>query len=136
MPTIPDSNVLLDVLQRDPTWYSWSAQRLQSLRYGGLRINAVVFAECSALYASRMDFHQVLTQIGVSFDDIPEEAAYAAGRAHLEYRKRGGLRTRTLPDFLIGAHAAVKGYAMLTRDASKYRAYFPELDVIAPDTHP
>jgi predicted nucleic acid-binding protein len=69
-------------------------------------------------------------------DDIPYEAAYLAGRAHISYRARGGSRDRTLPDFLIGAHAAVKGYRLLTRDQARYRSYFPNLTIIAPDTHP
>jgi predicted nucleic acid-binding protein len=136
MPTIPDSNVLLDLIQKDPTWLSWSADKLAICSDGGLRINAVIFAECAAAYTSRSEFHHLLVQVGLSFEHIPEDAAYLAGRAHLAYRKRGGLRTRTLPDFLIGAHAVVRGYALLTRDASNYRAYFPDLDIIAPDTHP
>jgi predicted nucleic acid-binding protein len=136
MPTILDSNVLLDLIQRDPVWYSWSAERLAHSRDNGLCINAVVFAECAAGYTSRVEFHNVLRQVGVDFENIPEDAAYLAGRTHLEYRKRGGLRLRTLPDFFIGAHASVRDFTLVTRDPAIYRGYFPKLDIIAPDTHP
>jgi predicted nucleic acid-binding protein len=136
MPTILDSNVLLDLVQRDPLWYSWSAERLTQSQSNGVCINAVVFAECSAGYASRIEFHNTLKHVGVNFENIPEEAAYLAGRTHLEYRRRGGLRARTLPDFLIGAHAAVRDFTLVTRDPAIYRGYFPNLDIIAPDTHP
>ena len=103
---------------------------------GRLVVNAIIFAESSAQVDGYMEFQKILAQIGVDLEECPWEAAYTAGRTHLAYRKSGGTRVRTLPDFLIGAHASVKGYSLLTRDASRYRAYFPELDIIAPDTHP
>lgn len=135
--TIPDSNVLLDLLLRDPVWFNWSASQMQNSREKGrLVVNAIIFAESSAQVDGYMEFQKILAQIGVDLEECPWEAAYAAGRTHLAYRKSGGTRVRTLPDFLIGAHASAKGYSLLTRDASRYRTYFPELDIIAPDTHP
>ena len=135
--TIPDSNVLLDLLLRDPVWFNWSASQMQNSREKGrLVINAVVFAESSAQVDGYGEFQKILAQIGVDLEECPWEAAYVAGRTHLAYRKSGGTRVRVLPDFLIGAHASAKGYSLLTRDASRYRSYFPELDIIAPGTHP
>jgi predicted nucleic acid-binding protein len=135
--TIPDSNVLLDLLMQDPVWYNWSANHLQSSREKGhVVVNTIIFAESSAQFDGHVEFQKMLSLIGVDLQELPWEAAYVAGRTHIAYRKSGGTRTRTLPDFLIGAHASVKGYRLLTRDASRYRTYFPKLDIIAPDTHP
>lgn len=78
----------------------------------------------------------VIATVRPTREGIPWEAAHEAGRAHREYRRRGGARDRTLPDFLIGAHAQVKGYRLLTRDPRRYREYFPAVDIVAPDTHP
>lgn len=78
----------------------------------------------------------MISNIGLGREDLGWDAAHQAGQAHLLYRRRGGMRERTLPDFLIGAHALVKGHTLLTRDARRYREYFPTLDIIAPDTHP
>lgn len=103
---------------------------------GGLVINVVVVSEVAASFADRLHLERVLSKSLFRREDIPFEAAYAAGIAHREYRKRGGARQRTLPDFLIGAHAASKGYPLLTRDARRYRQYFRDLEIIAPDTHP
>jgi predicted nucleic acid-binding protein len=135
--TIPDSNVLLDLIMRDPVWFNWSASQMRNSREKGrLVINAVVFAESSAQVDGYGEFQKILAQIGIDLEECPWEAAYQAGRTHLAYRKSGGTRVRVLPDFLIGAHAKAKGYSLLTRDAARYRSYFPELEIIAPDTHP
>ena len=135
--TIPDSNVLLDLLLRDPVWFNWSASQMQiSGEKGRLVVNAIVFAEASAQVDGYTEFQKILAQIGVDLEECPWEAAYVAGRTHLAYRKSVGMRIRVLPDFLIGAHAVVKGYSLLTRDASRYRTYFPELELVTPDTHP
>jgi predicted nucleic acid-binding protein len=103
---------------------------------GRLVINTIIFSESSAQVDGYTEFQKILGQIGVDLEECPWEAAYIAGRTHFAYRKSGGTRVRTLPDFLIGAHASFKGYRLLTRDASRYRTYFPELDIVAPDTHP
>jgi predicted nucleic acid-binding protein len=135
--TIPDSNVLLDLIMRDPVWFNWSAGQMRNSREKGrLVVNAVVFAESSAQVDGYGEFQKILAQIGIDLEECPWDAAYEAGRRHFAYRKSGGTRVRVLPDFLIGAHAKAKGYRLLTRDAARYRSYFPELDIIAPDTHP
>jgi len=136
MPTILDSNVLLDLIKRDPAWYPWSSGRLALHARSGVCINAIIFSECAAGYESGGGFQSFMKHVGVTFEDIPQEAAYLAGRTHTQYRLRGGLKIRTLPDFLIGAHAAVRGHTLLTRDPVVYRSYFPDLAIIAPDTHP
>jgi predicted nucleic acid-binding protein len=137
MPTIPDSNVLLDLILRDPVWFNWSAQHLADRRQKGeLYINPIIFSESSGRFTRYLLFQRVLERLGVALEQLPWEAAFEAGKAHIDYRKAGGPRSRTLPDFLVGAHAMVKGYTLLTRDAARYRSYFPKLDIIAPDTHP
>lgn len=137
MPTILDSNVVLDVLQEDPVWMDWSGKRLQECRKAdSLLVNAVIFAESCLRYATLPEYQRLLSAIDVGFDPIPLEAAFLAGQAHYQYRQQGGKRERVLADFLIGAHAASKGYRLLTRDAARYRSYFPQIDIIAPDSHP
>lgn len=137
MQTIPDSNVVLDLLLADKDWRDWSFRLLaQCKAEGALVLTPIVFAEIAAEFRSYERAHDTISGLGFLRDDIPYEAAYLAGRAHISYRARGGSRDRTLPDFLIGAHAAVKGYRLLTRDQSRYRSYFPNLTIIAPDTHP
>lgn len=136
MPTILDSNVLLDLIKRDPAWFAWSSRYLAQNAGQGLCINAIVYSECAAGYDSGDAFQNFLRHVGVVFEDIPQQAAYLAGRTHKNYRTRGGLKTRTLPDFLIGAHAAARGHTLLTRDPAVYRSYFPDINLIAPDSHP
>ena len=135
--TIPDSNILLDVIQRQPLWFEWSARQLQNSReLGSLVVNTLVFAETSAQIDSFEEVQRIFSLIGINQEEIPWEAAYIAGRTHQAYRKAGGTRERTLPDFLIGAHAAARGYRIITRDQARYRTYFSSLEIIAPDTHP
>ncbi len=99
-------------------------------------VNTIVFAEVAGNFTSQKETFEVFQSMGSVFEEIPWDAAYMAGRAHRAYRRSGGTRDRLLPDFLIGAHAAAKGYRILTRDQARYRTYFPEVEVIAPDTHP
>jgi predicted nucleic acid-binding protein len=127
-----DSNVILDVLTRDSTWEPWSSHALQNAaNQYRLVINAVIFAEVSVNFERIEDANEALTPI-YERERIPFEAAFLAGKVFLTYRRRGGARTTLLPDFLIGAHAAVSGYHLLTRDVSRYRTYFPNLSLIAP----
>jgi predicted nucleic acid-binding protein len=131
--TLVDSNVLLDVVREDPSWVHWSADALaRAADEGTLLINAVVYAEVSASYATAEETDAALDPGVFLRAELPRPAAFLAGRCHVEYRRRGGARTRTLPDFLIGAHAAVLGLRLLTRDTSRYRTYFPKLEIIAP----
>lgn len=135
--TLVDSNVLLDFIENDASWRPWSDLWMErALATGGLVINVVVISEVAASFADRLHLERALPRSLFRRDDIPFEAAYAAGLAHREYRRRGGGRERTLPDFLIGAHAKVMGFTLLTRDPRRYRQYFPDLDIIAPDSHP
>ena len=137
MQTIPDSNVVLDILQPEQEWFDWSSKHLEAcLENGSLIVNAVIFAEISGQYLSHRDVQQALFRLGVKLEDIPWEAAHLADRAHRAYRHAGGRQERLLPDFLIGSHASLRKYRLLTRDQARYRTYFPDLDIIAPDSHP
>jgi predicted nucleic acid-binding protein len=128
-----DSNVLLDVLSGDGPWLTWSETALAAAaEHSRLVINAVVYAEISVGYDSAEQLEIELPHNAFVREPIPFEAAFLAGKAFLAYRRRGGRRRSPLPDFFIGAHAAVAGYALLTRDPSRYETYFPTLQIIAP----
>lgn len=126
-----DTNVLLDIVQNDPDWGDWSQQQLEaaSLR-GRLAINAVIYAELSMAYERIEDLDRVVRQTGLHELTIPREALFLAGKAFLQYRRRRGGRTGVLPDFFIGAHAAVTGTPILTRDVRRYRTYFPTVEIL------
>jgi len=129
-----DSNVLLDVATNDPTWGDWSATTLaRSAEEAILVINALVYAEVSIGFRTIEDLEDALPADLYRREDLPYEAAFLAGKCFLRYRRAGGTRRSPLPDFYIGAHAAVAGYRLLTRDAGRYRTYFPTLDLIAPE---
>jgi predicted nucleic acid-binding protein len=137
MQTILDSNILLDLVHRQAPFFAWSKRWFENCaRQGDPVLNAIVFAEVSAGFLNFHDAVSVIASLRTRHEDIPPEAAYSAGRAHRLYRERGGARDRVLPDFLIGGHAWVRNYRLLTRDAARYRSYFPTLNIIAPDTHP
>lgn len=129
-----DSNVLLDILAKDPLWYSWSAAAVESVgdRFR-LVINAVIYSEVSVHYSQIEDVDAALPKSTFDREPIPYEAAFLAGKSFLIYRRRGGTKRLPLPDFFIGAHAAVAGYRLLTRDAIRYRTYFPKLPLITPN---
>ena len=128
-----DSNVLLDVITEDPRWLAWAAEALdRAANISRLVINPIIYAEVSTRYSRIEDLDEVLPREMIDREPIPYEAAFLAGKAFVSYRRRGGLRSSTLPDFFIGAHAAVSGYSVLTRDATRYRTYFPKLELIAP----
>ena len=99
-------------------------------------VNAIVWSELAPLAANEASLEAAAAKLGFDREPMPWGAAFLAGVVHAKYRRLGGTRERTLPDFLIGAHASVAGHRLLTRDASRYRGYFPDLDIIAPDTHP
>ena len=130
MPLV-DTNVLLDLFTNDPIWADWSTRQLRILSAREpLIINAVVYAELSVGYDRVEALDAVLATISVELVEFPRAALFLAGRAFQTYRARGGSRTGVLPDFLIGAHAAVAGVALLTRDARRYRSYFPTITLI------
>lgn len=131
--TLVDSNVFIDLFDEDSEWREWAdAMLTRSANRGPLVINPIVFAEVSAGFDSLEDVDAALPPAYVRREPLPWEAAFLAGHAFVQYRRRGGLRPAPLPDFYIGAHAAVAGYTLLTRDPARYRHYFPSLKVIAP----
>jgi predicted nucleic acid-binding protein len=129
-----DSNVLLDILAEDPVWFSWSADHLAELAEKSvLVINPVIYAEVSIGFATIEEIEGVFPSPYFVREEIPWEAAFLAGKCFLSYRRSGGAKRSPLPDFFIGAHAAVRGMTLLTRDAQRYRTYFPRLQLIAPE---
>jgi predicted nucleic acid-binding protein len=131
--TLVDSNVILDVLTEDPRWYAWSSTALaQCANEGPLYINPIIYAEVSIGVATIEEMEEVLPPESFPRLPIPLEAAFLAGKAFLQYRKRTGTKITPLPDFFIGAHAAVAGLPLLTRDSRRYRTYFPSIEIIAP----
>lgn len=128
-----DSNVILDLATKDPTWGAWSRTAIESAAEDArLVINPIVYAEVSVGYRTIEMVDAVLPAPLFTREPIPFEAAFLAGKSFEAYRRRGGVRTTPLPDFFIGAHAAVAGYRLLTRDAARFRTYFPRLALIAP----
>jgi predicted nucleic acid-binding protein len=128
-----DSNVLLDIMTEDPQWFSWSAKALaNAAETFRLVINPIIYAEVSIRYSRIEDLNAALQSTLVAREAIPYEAAFLAGKAFVVYRKRSGARRSPLPDFFIGAHASIAGYRLLTRDAARYRTYFPRLPIISP----
>ena len=128
-----DTNVLLDLVTGDPRWADWSQGQLEAAALTkALAINPVVYAELSVRYDSIAEVDAMLQETRIVVEAIPREALFLAGKAFLRYRSRGGTRTGVLPDFFIGAHAAVLGVPLLTRDARRYADYFPKLELIAP----
>jgi predicted nucleic acid-binding protein len=132
--TLVDTNVLLDIATDDPTWARWSLQRLDAAAMRGrVLINAVVYAEFSIGYARIEEAERVLSSVGLDLIEIPQSALFLAGKAFQRYRAQGGSRTGVLPDFFIGAHAAVAQMPLLTRDPRPYRTYFAGINLIAPN---
>ena len=133
MAVFVDSNVLLDLISEDRRWFSWSEAALrQAANRTRLVINAIVYAEISVRYSRIEDLEAALPKDMIDREHLPFEAAFLAAKVFKKYRLRGGNKTTTLPDFLIGAHASIAGHELLTRDATRFRTYFPELKLIAP----
>jgi predicted nucleic acid-binding protein len=132
--TLVDSNVLIDVMTDDREWATWSEQQLElAASVGAILINDVIYAEISARFVSSDALDAHLFGYRIDLRPTPRAALFLAGKAYLKYRRAGGLRTGVLPDFFIGAHAAVANIPLLTRDARRYQHYFPTIDLIAPD---
>lgn len=135
--TLIDSNILIDIFGRDPVWWQWSlAQINEAILRGPLLIDDVIFAEASIRYRNIDDFDEALAQAGVDVVPIPRDALFLAGKVFERYRRAGGSRPGVLPDFFIGAHAAVSRMPLLTRDAKRYRTYFPTVVLITPESQP
>ena len=131
--TLIDSNIILDVATNDPTWVEWSSLALETAANESiLAINALIYAEVSIGYGRVEELEQAIPSAIFRREPLPYEAAFLAGKAFLQYRRRGGLRSSPLPDFYIGAHAAVSDFRILTRDPRRYRTYFPTVDLIVP----
>jgi predicted nucleic acid-binding protein len=132
-PVLVDSNVLLDVATNDPVWFKWSSDALEAAANEAvLVVNPLVYAEISIAYKKIEDVEAALPANIFRREGLPYEAAFLAGKAFLQYRKRGGVRRAPLPDFYIGAHAAIAGFRLLTRDDARYRTYFPSVTLISP----
>lgn len=131
--TLVDSNILLDILTQDSNWYTWSSQALAEVADASrVVINVVIYSEVSVRFSKIEDLEEALALPVIEREPIPFEAAFLAGKAHGAYRRRGGPRLSPLPDFFIGAHAAVAGYRLLTRDPARMRAHFPNVRLITP----
>ncbi|MBO0737286.1 MAG: type II toxin-antitoxin system VapC family toxin [Alphaproteobacteria bacterium] len=128
-----DANVLLDVMTEDARWLAWSVAAMERAadRYR-LVINPIIYAEVSIRYSRIEELDAALPRTMFDREAIPYEAAFLAGKSFVAYRRRGGRKQSPLPDFFIGAHAAIAGYLLMTRDAARYRTYFPKLSLIAP----
>jgi predicted nucleic acid-binding protein len=131
-----DTNVLLDIIQARDPWMDWSARQVERMPPGHVILNPVVYAEASTPFETQNEFEELIDGLAFAREHVPWDAAFLASKAHLAYRKRGGVKAQTLPDFFIAAHALVKKYRLVTRDAARFRVYFPQLSIIAPDTHP
>jgi predicted nucleic acid-binding protein len=130
-----DTNVLLDLVLDDRTWASWSQHQLESASiHDRLAINPVIYSELSIAFARIEELEGMLADAALAYEEIPREALFLAGRAFVEYRRRRGEKRGVLPDFYIGAHAAISGWSLLTRDASRYRGYFPTVRLLAPES--
>lgn len=131
--TFVDSNVLLDVLTEDPFWFAWSSESLtEAAERSVLVINPLVYAEVSIGFERIEDLDDAMPPAALVREPLPWEAGFLAGKCFLRYRRGGGRRRSPLPDFYIGAHAAVRGLILLTRDARRYRSYFPGLEIRSP----
>ena len=131
--TLVDSAVILDVLTEDDEWLDWSSSQLaESASAGMLVINPIIYAEVSARFERIEELDDALPADYYRRVALPWEAAFLAGQCFVKYKRRGGERRSPMPDFYIGAHAALTGLTLLTRDATRYRTYFPTLRIIAP----
>jgi predicted nucleic acid-binding protein len=129
-----DTNVLLDVLQDDPRWSEWSQAQLEAASLiDTLAINAVIYMELSIAWKKIEELEEVISEASLTVEPIPREALFLAGKVFLDYRRRQGPRHTLLPDFYIGAHAAVQNYALLTRDTGRYRSYYPTVRMVSPE---
>jgi predicted nucleic acid-binding protein len=133
MSVLVDSNVLLDLFTEDRRWFDWSSAAIEHASTSSpLVINPVIYGEVSIRFETIEALDEALPQSMFIREPIPYEAAFLAGKAFVTYRRRAGVKAAPLPDFLIGAHAAIRGFRLLTRDTARYRTYFPRLSLIAP----
>lgn len=128
-----DTNILVDVLEDDPAWADWSIGRLRAQsKIHPLVINPIIYAELSLTFSKVEALDQTIESMGLILKELPRPALFLAGKAFVLYRRKGGKKSDVLADFFIGAHAAVLGCPLLTRDAQRYRSYFPSVELITP----
>ena len=132
MPVLVDSNVVLDVVTDDSLWADWSDEAITRHQAGGLIVNSIVYSELCAGAASPVEVDELLESLKLGFQEIPRDGLYLAAKAFLQYRRQGGTKTSTLPDFFIGGHAQAVGIPILTRDTARYQTYFPKVELISP----
>ena len=131
-----DSSVLLDIFTDDPMWKLWSVTALRDVRATGFAgINPLIYAETSLAFDSVSELDRQLDALLLERLQLPFEAGFGGGRAFLNYRRAGGTRSSPMPDFYIGAHAALEGLTLLTRDTRRFRTYFPSVALISPQVH-
>lgn len=129
-----DTNVLIDVLENDPEWAEWSLRQLrQRAQLTPLAINPIIYAELSVAFSSIEALNEAVDTMQLRHLELPRPALFLAGKAFTRYRQQGGAKSNVVADFFIGAHAAVAGLPLLTRDTRRYRAYFPTVELIAPE---
>ena len=132
--TFVDTNILIDVASGNPEWAGWSRRAIVSAHARGrLLINAIVYSEFAVGFEAQPDCDAEIAKFDLTLVEISTSAAFRAAQAFRSYRRAGGARSTALPDFLIGAHASVAAAPLLTRDARRYRVYFPELTLVAPE---
>lgn len=128
-----DTNVLVDVLEDDPRWADWSIGQLRAQsKIHPLLINPIIYAELSLTFSRVEALDQTIESMGLVLKELPRPALFLAGKAFALYRRKGGKKSNVLADFFVGAHAAVLGCPLLTRDAQRYRSYFPSIKLITP----
>jgi len=128
-----DSNIILDVFLNDLKWADWSESKLEEYsHYSTLYINTIIYSEISIGFKLIEDLENAISKVGFQMLEIPKEALFLAGKAYLKYKRGKGVKRSPLPDFFIGAHAAVLNLDLLTRDVSRYQSYFPTVKLIAP----
>jgi predicted nucleic acid-binding protein len=131
--TFIDSCVLIDLIENDATWADWSQAQLErAANRGPMIINVAVYAEIANSFANESELESFVRATGLQLKPIPRAAVWLAAKAHQQYRRSKGTKTTTLPDFFIGAHALSEGLPLLTRDASRFKTYFPGIGVTAP----
>lgn len=133
MSIIVDSNIILDILTENKEWYRWSSEQLVNLsKDNELIINQVIYSEISIRFSSIEDLDEVIAEAGLKCENLPWEACFLAGKCFMQYKKNQGTKYSTLPDFYIGAHAAITKRRLLTRDVRRYKTYFNNLEIIVP----
>jgi len=133
--TLVDSNVAIDVLTKDQVWLDWSVEAMaKRTSFGALCINEVIYAELSIRMNSEATLAEALARLKLEFTRVPRQALFIAGKIFQRYRAARGIRTGVLPDFFIGAHAQVAKWPILTRDIRRFRTYFPDVELITPNT--